>query len=97
MTCFVYQLLDPWEDGCPPFYIGISNNPWYRFYTHCHDRCSAAYPLLRVFLEHGVTQEDILSIYKECQTRREAFELEYQLVTATPNLLNRPYRRGRAY
>lgn len=97
MTCFVYRLVDPWMDGCPPFYIGISNNPWYRFYSHCHDRHSAPYPLLRVFLKYGVTRDDILTIYKECQTRREAFELEYLLVTTTPDLMNRPYKRGRSY
>jgi len=97
MACFVYQLNDPWEEGWPPFYIGISNNPWDRFYSHCHDRFSSAYPLLALFLRQGVTRDDILYIYQECQTRREAFELEHQLVTTTPNLLNRPYRRGRAY
>jgi len=97
LNCFVYQLLDPWIDGCPPFYIGISNNPWYRFYSHCHDRCSAAYPLLSVFLRYGVTRDDILTIYKECATREEAFDLEYRLVTTTPDLLNRPYKRGKAY
>lgn len=97
MTCFVYQLIDPWEVDCPPFYIGISNNPWYRFYSHCHDRFSAAYPMLSFFLKHGVDRDEILRIYRECPTRRDAFDLEYHLVKTTPNLVNRPYRKGRAY
>lgn len=96
MSCFIYALADPWDDYSP-FYIGISNNPWYRFYSHCHDPCSAAYPLLRVFLKWGVPRDEILIIAKECSTRREAFDLEYKLVTSTANLVNRPYKRGRAY
>jgi len=94
---YVYQLLDPWEDGCPPFYIGISINPWERFYAHCHDRFSAAYPLLQCFLRWDVPKTEILKIYQECATRRQALDLEYELVTTTPGLLNRPYRKGRAY
>jgi len=97
MSVFVYQLVDPWVEGRPPFYIGLSNNPWYRFYSHCHDRFSAAYPLLSVFLKWGVERDEILKIYRECTTRREAFDLEYQLVMSTPDLVNRPYKRGRSY
>lgn len=98
MSCFVYRLMDPLGHDVPePFYIGISNNPWYRFYSHSHDKFSAAYPLLSIFLKYGIPRDEILSIYRECATRREAFDLEYELVTTTPNLVNRPYKRGRAY
>lgn len=90
--------MDPLGYDVPaPFYIGISNNPWYRFYSHCHDTCSAAYPLLSFFMNYGITRDEILSIYRECRTRREAFDLEYELVNTTPNLVNRPYKLGRAY
>lgn len=95
-SCFVYFLLDPFEDG-NPFYIGISKNPWYRFYEHSHDRSSAAYPLMRLFRQWGVPRNDILKIHKECTTRRDALDLEYRLVMSTPDLVNRPYVRGRAY
>lgn len=94
--CFVYFLLDPFDEW-NPFYIGISNNPWYRFYEHSHDASSAAYPLLRFFRTYEVPRDDILKIHKECVTRSEAFDLEYQLVMSTPNLVNRPYKRGKSY
>lgn len=97
MSCFVYRLIDVWGEDKPPFYIGISNNPWYRFYSHCHDRSSAAYPLLSVFQKYNVPRDEVLSIVRECPMRREAFDLEYHLVSSTPNLVNRPYVRGRAY
>lgn len=95
-TCFVYILVNP-QTG-KPFYIGISNNPWYRFYEHRHDRCSAVWDFLNFLTENeGIERDLILKIYRECSSRREAFDLEYQLVTSTPGLLNRPYKRGRSY
>jgi predicted GIY-YIG superfamily endonuclease len=95
--CYVYCLVDPWKRGNPPFYIGISNNPWYRFYSHCHDRCSAAYDALQILLMMKEPRDRILKIYKKCPNRRAAIELEHRLVTSTPKLLNRPYVRGRSY
>jgi hypothetical protein len=77
--------------------VGISNNPWYRFYSHCHDRSSAAYPLLSLFQKHKVPRDEILMIFRECTTRDEAFDLEYRLVIATPGLVNRPYKKGKSY
>lgn len=94
--CFVYVLVDPRHGK--PFYVGISNNPWYRFYSHQHDRTSAAWGFLTFLLENeGIESSRILKIYRKCKTRREAFDLEHNLVTSTPGLLNRPYRRGRSY
>ncbi|MCK1445407.1 GIY-YIG nuclease family protein [Bradyrhizobium sp. 48] len=94
--CYVYVLVNP-ADG-KPFYIGISNNPWYRFYSHQHDRCSAAWDFLNFLTENeGFERNQILTIYRKCESRSEAFDLEHRLVTSTPGLLNRPYRRGRAY
>ena len=94
--CFVYGLFDPRTSE--PFYVGISNNPWYRFYTHCHDRCSAAWDLLQFLTQNcGFERDEILAIVKECPDRRSAFDLEYLIVTSTPGLLNRPYKRARAY
>jgi predicted GIY-YIG superfamily endonuclease len=94
--CYVYMLLNPFTGD--PFYIGISDNPWCRFYEHCHDRCSAAWDFLGYLIENcGFEREQILEIYEECPNRRSAFDLEYQLVTTTAGLLNRPYKRGRAY
>ena len=92
--CYVYVLIDPISEK--PFYIGISNNPIYRFECHSKERWSAAYPALRLLLgDH--CREEILWIYKKCETRSEAFEIEYRLVTSTPGLLNRPYKRGKSY
>lgn len=93
--CYVYILVNP-IDG-KPFYIGISNNPWYRFYSHCHDYCSAARTALRSLLAGHYHRDEILKIYKKCPDRRTAYDLEYRLVTSTPNLLNKPYSNGRAY
>lgn len=95
-VCFVYFLTDPFDDN-NPFYVGISKNPWYRFYEHSHDASSAAYPLMRLFRTWEIPREEILIIGKKCATRSEAFDLEYKLVISTPNLVNRPYKRGRAY
>ena len=95
--CYVYCLVDPWKRGNPPFYIGISKNPWYRFYEHSHDRCSAAYDTLQILLTMKEPRDRILKIYKECRDRRSATDLEYRLVTSTPGLLNRPYKKGKSY
>lgn len=95
MSCFVCALVDPIDESI--FYIGISQNPWYRFYSHHHDRCSAAYNLLNALLGMDYTRDDILLIVKECTTRREAFDIEYRLVTSIEGLCNRPYKRGRSY
>jgi predicted GIY-YIG superfamily endonuclease len=92
-TCYVYMLCDPETEK--PFYIGIAKNPWSRFYSHCHEKWSAAWPVLQRLVEK-FGQDDILKIYRECPDRRAAFDLEYKLVSSTPGLLNRPYRRARA-
>lgn len=95
-TCFVYVLTDPRTRK--PFYVGISNNPWYRFYSHLHDRCSAVWDFLNFLTENeGIERDRILHVWCECASRREAFEIEYRLVKSTPGLLNRPYKRGRSY
>lgn len=91
-ACYIYMLVDPETDL--PFYVGIAKNPWSRFYSHQHEKCSAAWPelqrLLRVF-----KQADILKIHTECPDRRAAFDLEYDLVRSTAGLVNRPYSRPR--
>lgn len=94
--CYVYVLINPGNKR--PFYIGISNNPWSRFYSHQHDRASAAWPALRLLLGEGLFHRDeILKIYRCCPDRRTALDVEYNLVKATPKLLNRPYSAGRRY
>lgn len=94
--CYVYVLTNPITRR--PFYVGVSNNPWYRFYSHQHDRCSAVWDFLNFLTENmGLHRDEILKIYRRCASRREAFDLEYQLVTSTSGLLNRPYKRGRSY
>lgn len=85
--CYVYVLVDP--RSRKPFYIGISHNPWDRFYNHLHDPCSAAWGRLRDLMEIGYVDEQIFKIYKRCRDRAAAFDLEYTLVNATSGLLNR--------
>jgi predicted GIY-YIG superfamily endonuclease len=92
--CYVYVLVNPIDKK--PFYIGISNNPWDRFRAHSKECWSAAWRPLKSLLQ-VFCRDEILKIYKKCPTRAEAFELEYRLVTSTPGLLNRPYKRGRGY
>jgi len=95
--CYVYILVDPRNDG-KPFYVGISNNPRYRFYSHCHDRCSAVWDFLNFLTQNcDIERDDILKIYEHCPNRSSAFDLEYRLVTTLPGLFNRPYRRGKSY
>jgi predicted GIY-YIG superfamily endonuclease len=91
--CYVYFLIDPAIRE--PFYIGISNNPGYRFYEHCHDRCSAPWEILNYLLRRGVQREQILRIFKECPDRRSAFAIETQLVRSLPNLVNRCFAHTR--
>lgn len=95
--CYVYVLMGPWNKR--PFYIGISNNPWYRFEAHRQDPCSAVWQVMRLLFDGRELfhRDEILKIYKKCATRAEALEIEYRLVVSTPKLLNRPYVRGRAY
>jgi predicted GIY-YIG superfamily endonuclease len=95
--CYVYVLINP--DSKQAFYIGISVNPWWRFYAHCKDPCSAAYPALKLMFDGRdlFQRDEVLKIYRVCRTRQEALDLEYRLVTSTPGLLNRPYKRGKAY
>lgn len=94
--CYVYVLFNPLTNE--PFYIGISQNPWYRFYQHCHDPCSAAWNYLGYLTENcGCHQDDILHIYKRCPDRQTALYIEHDLVTSTAGLLNKPYKRGRSY
>ena len=94
---YVYVLMNP--DTKDAFYIGISVSPWGRFEQHYRDPCSAAYRIMRMLFDgrNLFHRDEILKIYKRCATRQEALDLEYRLVTTTPNLLNRPYRRGRSY
>ena len=53
---------------------------------------------MRILMKDGLfARDEILKIYKECRTRQEATDLEYRLVTSTPGLLNRPYKKGKSY
>ena len=97
MSDFVYVLVNPLRRGRPPFYVGVSIYPKGRFYDHCRDQNSPAYHLLCAFLKDGLQRDQILKIYRKCSSRREALDLEYKLVISTPNLVNRPYVRGRGY
>lgn len=91
-VCYVYMLVDP--ETAQPFYIGVAKNPWSRFYSHQHEKWSAAWPeLQRLLLKFK--QDDILKIHTKCPDRRSAFDLEYELVSFTAGLLNRPYSRPR--
>lgn len=87
----VYLLV--WPPGWPregePFYVGISSQVDYRFYTHTKDRCSAPYAILNDLLLAGETRDDILVIEAEGLSHREAVDLEYQLVCELPYLVNR--------
>lgn len=89
--CYVYFLVDP--RSCDPFYVGMSDNPWYRFYSHCHDCCSAAYYKLMELTECGYDEKHILVIHKECQDRKEAFDVEHRLIVTMAGLLNRDKRK----
>lgn len=91
-VCYVYVLFNPETES--PFYVGVSKNPWARFYSHSHERWSAAWPVLQLLLKR-YGQDEILKIHRECPDRRTAFDLEYEMVTTTSGLLNRPYSRRR--
>lgn len=95
--CYVYALVDPRRDN-RPFYIGISKDPFNRFYAHLHDPCSAVWDFLHFLTENcSLDREDILCLLHKSPDRRAALDLEYELVMTLPDLMNRPYRRGKSY
>jgi hypothetical protein len=89
--CYVYVLINPGSKK--PIYIGISQNPWERFYQHLHDPCSSVWRALRIMFDgrgRGLFHRDeVLKIYKCCPDRQSALDLEYKLINSTPNILNK--------
>jgi hypothetical protein len=97
-NCYVYLLVDP-ADNCV-FYVGISINPWNRFYAHCHDRTSAVWDFLGFLTQNCARgRDEILHIYEHCTSRQMALDVERYLIATIPGLMNKPQyipRRSRA-
>ncbi len=96
LPTFVYGLVDPrWElpEGLI-FYVGITISPWYRLYTHRHDRCSAAWQRIHE-IEVLSGYETEMNILGEYERRQDALDLEHDLICMLPNLVNRDKRRFR--
>jgi hypothetical protein len=88
--CYVYVIVNPHTRN--PVYVGISKYPWERFNQHRLDRCSAAWQCVNEWLK-TFPPGHIFKIYKRCDDRRAAHDLEYKLVCSTPGLLNRDKRK----
>lgn len=96
LPTFVYALVYPWNvlvGTSPrrkksPFYIGVSVNPWNRFYNHRNDACSPAFGHMKYFHENGAKQDQILIIIDKLASRNKALDLEHKLITTIPHLLN---------
>jgi len=91
--CAVYCIVNPLTRN--PFYVGISKWPWVRFDQHRHDRSSAAWGNLTLWLEL-FPPGHIFKIYKWCEDRNAALALEHRLICAVPGLLNRDFNRYRS-
>ena len=88
---WVYVIVDPRTRR--PFYVGITMYLWYRFDQHRTDPGSAAWGRINELLAAGYAPNRIYKPYRCCADRNEALRLEYKLITAIPDLLNRSRQR----
>jgi predicted GIY-YIG superfamily endonuclease len=85
--CWVYILFDPLKKK--PIYIGISRDPWLRWKQHISDPGSGAWRRVRELRAVGISQQQILKLYKRCKDRNEAAAIEFRLIETTPGVLNK--------